>query len=538
MKRRRRTAPAAGAGTPAPPDVPSLGKRPARRFQALENRPASRAPAVCFISLGCDKNTVDTERLMARLIEGGFHIAERPQDSDLALVNTCGFIAEARAESRHALEALAAGRRRGRPRRIVALGCLVERGRAAGMPPEDLPADAAIGFADYGRIAEICRVLLAGGASVPASAPGALSAPEAAFDCGPRLLTGPRHVAALKIAEGCSNRCRYCAIPLIRGPLVSRPIEELVAETRQLVEAGAREISIIGQDTASYGLDRYGERCLSRLLRALAEAAGPARFRLMYAHPRHVTDELLDLLSGDPRFLPYLDMPLQHVNDRVLREMGRGLSGAETRRIVERIRTVWPAAALRTTYLVGFPGETEAEFEELRRWVEEGAFLHAGVFAYSSEPGTPAGERADDVPAAEKERRRAALMAAQRIVSRRRLAEWRGREIEVVVDEVAGSDPCLPYGAAAIGRAAWQAPEVDGVVYVRARGRPPDPGRPLATRVVETLDYDLVAHAMEGRKGLADGGRGKTPAPKTRGGSAPPRSPEIGIVQTDGNRRR
>ncbi len=477
----------------------ATGSRPSAIADPRRNLALTSRPVVCFISLGCDKNTVDTERLMASLVQDGFLIAERPEDSDLALVNTCGFIADAREESEQTLRALAAGRRRGRPRRIVALGCLVERLRASDGLAAHLPADVAIGFADYPRIGEICRALLAETpAFLPRSGENVEMRAKAfdAFQRGPRLLTGPPHLAALKISEGCSNRCRYCAIPLIRGPHVSRPIKDLVAETRQLVDCGAREIAIVGQDTTAYGTDLYGEPSLPRLLRALAEIEGPARFRLMYAHPRRVSDELLATLRDNTCFLPYLDLPLQHINDRVLRAMGRGLTGVDVRRTVEHIRAAWPAVALRTSYIVGFPGETEAEFEELLRWVEEGAFLYAGVFAYSSEPGTPAGAEPDDVPPAEKERRRAALMETQRAVSRHRLRAERGKTIEITVDERAERGERFPHGAVAIGRAPWQAPEVDGVVYLRSR-RPPSLGEIIRARVVETLDYDLVAVAEE-----------------------------------------
>lgn len=446
---------------------------------------------VSLISLGCDKNTVDSERLLARLVTAGFLIAESPQDSDVALVNTCGFIAEAREESRRVLEALAAGRHRGRPRRIVALGCLVER---LGNDEVGLPADAAVAFADYPRIAEICRDLLQSASPSAVTASVGVGLPSE-FHRGPRLLTGLPHLASLKISEGCSNRCRYCAIPLIRGAQTSRPIEEIVSEARDLAAAGAREISIIGQDTANYGADRYGERCLPRLLRALLAATDPeTRFRLMYAHPRHVSDELLDTLAADERFLPYLDLPLQHVNDRLLAAMGRGVTKAELRQLLERIRRRWPAAALRTTYIVGFPGETEAEFEELRAWVSEGAFLHAGVFAYSSEAGTPASALPDDVPPSEKERRRAELMIAQQAVSRARLRAWIGCELEVCVDGSPPSDAGAPRGTRWIARAPWQAPDVDGVVWLRGRGPRPTPGERRRVTVTDALDYDLIAN--------------------------------------------
>jgi len=225
---------------------------------------------------------------------------------------------------------------------------------------------------------------------------------------------------------------------------------------------------------------------------------GPVRFRLMYAHPRHAGDELLETLAADPRFLPYLDLPLQHVSDRVLAAMGRGVTQADLRRLLDRIRVRWPAAALRTTYIVGFPGETEAEFEELRQWVAEGAFLHAGVFAYSREPDTPAGALPDHVPPAEKVRRRAALMEAQRAVSRARLREWVGRRIEVRVDGPAPRGPETPAGVRWVARAPWQAPEVDGVVWLRGAGAALTPGAVVNARVVRSLDYDLLADRIGG----------------------------------------
>ena len=276
-----------------------------------------------------------------------------------------------------------------------------------------------------------------------------------------------------------------------------------MAEARDLIAAGAREILIVGQDTASYGRDLYGEYALPRLLRALAGLEGAARFRLMYAHPRHVTDELLDTLAGDPRLCPYLDLPLQHIHDRVLAAMGRGVTQRDLRLLLDRVRARWPAAGLRTTYIVGFPGETAEEFEELRRWVAEGAFLYAGVFAYSREPGTPAGALADDVPAAEKERRRAALMETQQAVTRDRLRAWVGQEIEIMADGSATGGAEAPRGVRVVGRAAWQAPDVDGAVYLRGRGRPPAPGALVRARSVESLDYDLVGEWSERENGPA-----------------------------------
>jgi ribosomal protein S12 methylthiotransferase len=448
---------------------------------------AGSPPVACLVSLGCSKNTVDSERLLGLLVRDGWLIAERPDDADICLVNTCGFIADARAESGQTLAELARARLRGRPRRIVALGCLVER---AGTAPETAgmlaPADARIGFADYERLPEICRSLLrpaAGQDSTPARSPGL----PADFHDLPRLLTGAPHSASLKIGEGCSNRCSFCSIPLIRGPQVSRTAVAIVEEARALAQSGVRELCLIAQDTTAYGRDLGDGSDLAGLLRRLSDALDPAIWiRLMYAHPRRLSDETIRTMRDLPQVCPYLDLPLQHIADSLLRAMGRGMTKEQTLLRLDRIRDLWPEAVLRTTFILGFPGETEAEFLELLEFVREGRFLHVGAFLYSPEPGTRAERLAGALAPEEAARRRDTLLEVQRTVSRKRLGEQVGRTVELLLDAPQGRKGWT-------ARTRWQAPEVDGRTILR--GNPPGlaPGRILQARIVRASDYDLAA---------------------------------------------
>jgi len=456
-------------------------------------------PIACLISLGCSKNTVDSERLLASLVRAGWLISENPERADVCLVNTCGFIADARAESGQTLEALAQGRVRGRPRRIVALGCMVERAATAPETAGALAmADLRIGFGEYARLPEICRALLAGGDgdTEPDDPRTSVSRLPMDFHDLPRLLTGAPHSASLKIGEGCSNRCAFCSIPLIRGPQISRPVREIVAEARDLVESGVREICLIAQDTTSYGRDRSGSPDLAGLLGRLTKALDPAIWlRVMYAHPRRISEDLIRTMRDNPRVCPYLDLPLQHVSDRMLRAMNRGMTQSQTLSRLDRIRELWPEAALRTTFILGFPGETEADFKTLLDFVQEGRFLHAGAFLYSPEPGT----RAEHLPCAvepvEAARRRDALLQVQRSISRRRLSEWVGLTIEVMLDgpvKAARSRKGMEWAA----RTRWQAPEVDGQVLLRTADKGLTPGTLRTVRIRRALDYDLLADSI------------------------------------------
>ncbi len=475
-----------------------------------------KKPVISLISLGCSKNTVDSERILGQLASAGFMIAEDPSDADLCLVNTCGFIHDSREESAGVLRELQKLKRGKKLKSVVALGCLVERAHGAEELTSFLDAaDAQIGFNDYPNLPSILESLArrprshadSGGAPVQIgdkrfsglAAAQSFTHSYTEFLTAPRLRFGSPHLAHLKISEGCSNFCKFCSIPYIRGVQFSRPIEELVAEARQLIEMGAREIQLIAQDTTSYGRDLYGKLRLADLLRALAKEAEPAGvwLRLMYAFPRFLDDEMLDTLADHSAFCPYIDIPLQHIADRMLSNMGRGLGRRETVQLMDRIAAKMPHGAIRTTFIVGYPGETDKEFNDLLDFVHEGRFSHVGAFLYSKEPKTPSAQLEDNVPLAVKKQRRDALMLAQLEISRKRLAGMVGREFEVMLDGPVPPGTSAPKGAGHISRSRNEAPEVDGVVFLQGRGLGRlQPGTVLKARAVRGLDYDLVAEAL------------------------------------------
>jgi ribosomal protein S12 methylthiotransferase len=482
----------------------------------LVAEPVDRPPVVSLISLGCAKNQVDSERILGKLISAGFLFAEDPAEADVCLVNTCGFITDSREESAGVLRELKDLKASGKIKSVVALGCLVER--ASGAPETSgylKDADALVGFQDYPKLEAICRELAAGdskpkekseGVAVTigdkrfkglAAGAGSFTASYNEFLTSPRLRLGSPHIAHLKISEGCSNFCKFCSIPYIRGVQVSRPIEDIVKEARELIEGGAKEISLIAQDTTSYGRDLYGEYRLSDLMRALFAIKDPVWFRLMYAFPRFFTDDMLKTLSSDPRLCPYIDMPLQHISDRMLSDMGRGMLRKETIALLDRIRDTWPNGAIRTTFIVGYPGETEEQFEELLAFVKEGRFSHVGVFMYSHEPKTPSARLPDNVPLVEKKRRRDAIMAAQLEVSRNRLRAMVGQNIEVMLDGQPGPGMSLPRGVSAMGRSQREATDVDGVIFIKGRNvHKIEPGTICPAVVEQSLDYDLIARLV------------------------------------------
>jgi ribosomal protein S12 methylthiotransferase len=480
---------------------------------------SKKPPVVSLISLGCAKNTVDSERILGQLVTAGFLVAEDPAEADVCLVNTCGFIHDSREESAGVLRDIQRLKKSGALKSVVALGCLVER--AQGAPELNAfldQADATIGFQDYPRLAELCRALAVGPVRKPAAVAAAEGVPVQVLDkrfsglasaarsftqsyneflAAPRLRIGSPHLAHLKISEGCSNFCRFCSIPYIRGVQVSRPMDDIVVEARQLLESGAREIGLIAQDTTSYGRDLYGELRLPALLRALADIKTEAWFRLMYAFPRFLTDEMLETLASDARFCPYIDMPLQHISDRLLIDMGRGLGQKDTIALLDRIAHKLPGGAIRTTFIVGYPGETDAQFQALVDFVSEGRFSHVGVFMYSKEPRTPSAKLDDNVSLPVKKQRRDALMRAQLDVSRRRLRALVGREVEVMIDGPIPPGTAHPKGTHALGRTRNEAPEVDGHVFLKGKGAARlEPGTRVLARVSESLDYDYSVEPL------------------------------------------
>ena len=439
----------------------------------LVSRPMapSRKPTpptrVFFRTLGCAKNQVDSEVMLGSLALGGYTIAEDLADADVAIVNTCSFIESAREESVQAILELADRKETGELQAVVVAGCLPQRYGAelAKQLPE---VDAFVGTGHFQEIASILDEARAGrskGVYVDAGRTHLYD------ESSPRLLIGARHSAYLKIAEGCDRVCSFCAIPGIRGRFQSRRLDSLVAEARALAAAGVREINLVAQDSTSWGKDLppiagVGRPRLSDLVRALDAVDGLDWIRLLYVYPSAVSDELIDALAGAKRVLPYVDVPLQHASDRVLERMRRGTTAARQRALVARLRERIPGVTLRTTFIVGFPGESEDDFAQLERFVAESRFDRVGIFRYSDEEGTAAAALDGKVPRAVARERYRRLARLQAGIQAEKLGALVGSEAHVLVDAAPGS-------GRARGRLASQAPEIDGVVFLRGAGLAP-----------------------------------------------------------------
>ncbi len=442
--------------------------------------PAAPRTRVYFRSLGCPKNQVDSEVMLGALALHGHAIAERLEDADVAIVNTCSFIDTARKESVDTILELAGERERGRLRALLVTGCLPQRyGRELA---RELPeVDAFIGTGDFPNVASILESALRGGErGVYVDAGRTYLARE--HDA--RLLIGPRHSTYLKIAEGCDRVCAFCAIPGIRGRFQSRSIESLVAEAEGLAAEGVRELNLISQDTTSYGKDLYGGPRLPELAAALDRVEGLEWVRLLYLYPSALSEALIQALAGAKRLLRYVDVPLQHASDAVLRRMRRGVTAARQRALVARLREALPGVVLRTTMIVGFPGETEADFEALVDFVREARFDRLGVFRYSDEEGTAALALGDKVPREVARARHRRLLAVQREIMREKLAEQIGSEVSVLIDQ---SAPGL-----SIGRLWSQAPEIDGQVHLRTQLPPGHFVRARLTKLRGDTDLEAV----------------------------------------------
>ena len=427
------------------------------------------------ISLGCDKATVDSERLVGELVGHGARLTDDLPQADVILVNTCGFIDAAKRESIEAMLEATKYKAVGAVKAVVAVGCLVERYKtelAAEIPEVDL----FLGFSDLHKL-------------VPALAErGLLEDPVATHPGVRQFLGGPHHVRYLKISEGCDHTCAFCAIPLMRGKHRSEPIERLVREAQTLEAQGAKEINLVAQDLGHFGRDLGpGGPKLPDLLAALLRATTVPWFRLLYVYSAGLTEPLVELVAREPRIVPYLDMPIQHASDRMLERMRRPERRHTLREKLAWLRGAIPDLALRTTCLVGFPGETDADFRELLEFLEEAQFDRLGAFAFSPQEGTRAMQYADDVPEAVKRERLEELLEVQRAISAERLARFVGRETDVLVDRLADPEDG---GATHVGRVAWQADDVDGVTYV-ARGGWAEPGTFLKVRLADSEDYDF-----------------------------------------------
>ncbi len=449
-----------------------------------------------FVSLGCPKNLVDSERMLGQLSQAGYALTPDAEGADVVVVNTCGFIEPARQESLGVIREMLQLKQQGKLGAVVVAGCLAERKGDALL--EEVPGvDHIVGV--FGR-EEIVQVVDRSLQKRRADEQRSLfrPAPVKALEDTARLRITPRHFAYLKISEGCDRLCTFCAIPSMRGKHLTKPVEEVVREAKELVADGVRELVIVAQDTTYYGLDLYGEVRLAALLRELLKVEGLEWIRLLYTYPIFFNDELIEVIasaSGEaarPRILPYLDMPLQHINDRVLKRMQRKVTRAETETLLAKLRAAIPGLTLRTTFIAGFPGETDAEHQELCDFVEATRFDRLGVFPYSREPGTPADRLPDHLPDEVRQERTGRIMAAQQRIAFAAAEAMVGREVELIVD---GPDPEVPEHV--LARGTFDAPEIDCVVRLKGKGL--KPGALVRSRVTGADGYDLMARAIRVR---------------------------------------
>jgi ribosomal protein S12 methylthiotransferase len=430
-------------------------------------------------SLGCPKNQVDAEVMLGRLVSEGYTVTLDPAEADVLIVNTCSFIEPAKEESIDAILEMARQKSENGRSKLVVTGCLAERyGRelTAEMPE----VDAFVGTGDFLRLPQVLADLERNGGEAPAYVGAQHVLPRASV---PRVLTGQPFSAYLKVSEGCNHRCAFCIIPKIRGRHESRPLDDLVAEARLLAGQGVRELNLIAQDLTAYGRDLPERSSLAALTRALARVSGIEWIRLLYCYPNFVTAELLAAIAEEPKICPYIDMPLQHGSSRMLRAMRRERSADSLRKLVGAIRSRVPQVTLRTSFIVGFPGETEDDFAELCDFVAELQFDRVGVFRYSREENTEAGAWENQVPEPIKEERWHRLMSLQREIARRRNQNWVGRTVPVLA---CGDDDT----GRAFGRTVGQAPEIDGVVYLEGSYAAGDLSD---VRITGCDDYDLFA---------------------------------------------
>jgi ribosomal protein S12 methylthiotransferase len=433
---------------------------------------------IALITLGCSKNLVDAEVMMGLLHEAGHELTGDVDGADVAVVNTCSFISAATRESGGIIDECLELKRLGALRAVIVAGCLPQRfeGNTLEMYPD---VDGVVGCSEFDRIADAVSAVARG------ERPFYVSEPTSIYDeTYPRVLGTPAHLAYVKIAEGCDNRCTYCTIPSIRGRLRSRSPDSIVAEAGELRALGVQELMVIAQDTTAYGTDIAPDIRLPALLRRISRSGIPW-IRLLYTHPAHVDDDLLSVLGEDNDVLPYLDVPIQHVSDRMLKSMGRGIDGDNTRRLLDRARRTVPGITIRTTVIVGFPGETSGDFEELVDLVRGGAIDHLGIFEYSPEPGTPAAAMPNQVSEREVTERARTLheLAAglEERTGKARLSE----ECDVLCD------------APGIGRARSQAWELDGVVrWVTGGDGDPSPGTFFRAKVTGAEAYDLAVSVL------------------------------------------
>lgn len=438
---------------------------------------------VSMASLGCSKNLIDSEQMLGLLEQSGYEIVENEEDADILIVNTCTFIESAKMESIECILELAQYKKTGHCKYLIVTGCLAQRYKEQIL--SELPeVDAVIGTNEYDKIADVIR-------SLDEEQEKRLFCAETPLLCETsRLRSTPGYTAYLKIAEGCDNHCTYCVIPSIRGRYRSRRMEDIISEAKELAADGVKELVVIAQDTTRYGKDLYGEYRLAELLRELCHIDNIEWVRVHYCYPEIVTDKLIDVFAEESKLCNYFDIPIQHCSDGILKRMGRRTNKKQITELIARIRHRLPDAVIRTSLIVGFPGETEEEFEELRQFVEETKFDRLGVFAYSREEDTPAYDMDNQIDEEEKERRRELLMMVQSEISQQLNEDKIGKTVCVLVE---GKDEIIK---SYYGRTYADSIEIDGKVFFKS-DKPLKEGDFASVKIEQVLEYDLFGTATE-----------------------------------------
>ena len=441
-----------------------------------------------FISLGCSKNLVDTENMLGILKEHGIEITNDPAEADILIVNTCAFIQSAKEESITTILNMAEYKESGRCRSLIVAGCLGQRYKQELL--DDMPeADAIIGTGSWSRIMEAVEETLKGNRVVITGDDQVLYDENT-----PRIRTTPGYTAYVKIAEGCDNRCAFCAIPMIRGRFRSRTIDDIRDEVVRLTDQGVKEVILIAQDSTNYGLDLYGHPALADLLRELCKIEKLKWIRTLYCYPKFFTDELIDVYAKEPKICKYVDLPLQHAHDSVLRSMRRPDTQEQMRVLLKKLRDRIPGVTIRSTFIVGFPGETDAQYQTLRNFLEEQRFDRVGVFTYSREEDTPAYNMPNQVPEDIMQERYHDLMSLQSKISEEINHSIEGKVIDVLVEGRDEEQPNI-----AVGRSYRDAPGVDGQVYIE-NDKTSKPGDMVRVRVLQGFTYDVVGERVDGNE--------------------------------------
>lgn len=438
-----------------------------------------------FISLGCSKNLVDTEVMLGELVAHGIELTNNPAEADILIVNTCAFIKSAKEESITTILNMADYKETGRCRSLIVAGCLGQRYKQELL--DELPeADAILGTGAWGRIMEAVEATLKGQRVVIAGEDDTLYDEKT-----PRITTTPEYTAYVKIAEGCDNNCAFCAIPQIRGHFRSRQIDDICREVEHLTENGVREIVFIAQDSTLYGRDLYGKPSLAKLLREVVKVPKLKWVRTMYCYPKFFDDELIDVYASEPKVCKYVDLPLQHAHDSVLRSMHRPDTQAEMIALIKKLRERIQGVTIRSTFIVGFPGETDAQYQTLRRFLIEQRLDKVGVFTYSREEDTAAYDMPNQVPEDVMQERYHDLMSVQCKISEEINQSFEGKEIEVLVEGRDEEQPNI-----AVGRSYREAPEVDGQVYIE-NDTDSKPGDIIKVKVLQGFTYDIVGEKIK-----------------------------------------